>query len=359
MMNQKEYIAALVSAGNFLCAWLLGDKSLCDKLAGSGSYAGFSHAVQYALKENRWFTEESVRDALAAISSEMLNGDKLEAWLLAYSYCDSNAHLKPIGVIAAGNIPLVCFHDVICVLLSGYNLLLKPSSKDKVLIGWVLELLIYFEPKLKDRIKLVSAIQQSAISGLIATGSNNTARYIEYEYPAIPVLSRKSRTSAAIVTGNETEEELTRLAYDIFSYFGMGCRNVSKLYVPNGYDFSFLLEASSEWAKKLSRQPKYISSYRYEHALSISLGESLIDGKVFLLKKNKLFNSPLSVIYYDFFTNLESVKNHIAQNADLLQCVVATSSFIGNVRFGQTQQPALSDYADGIDTIQWLANNIK
>lgn len=357
-MNRREHINALAKLGCFINAWLLQDETACGHLAGKEVYTAFNASVRQALQENEWFTEQGIRESFAAIAAEMLGAAKLEAWLQAYPYNNNGDVVKPIGVIAAGNIPLVCFHDVICVLLLGYSLLLKPSSKDSVLISRLVELLIYFEPRLRDKIALTHSIKQQAISALIATGSNNTARYIEYEYSTVPILSRKNRTSVAVLTGNETEEELRLLSDDVFSYFGMGCRNVSKLYVPEGYNFSLLLSVFGGWAERLGQQAKYINSYRHERAISLSLNESLLDGEAFLLKQSKLFNSPLSVIYYDFFSNLESIKSQLLQNADLLQCVVAGGS-IGNVSFGQAQKPTLSDYADSVDTIQWLTNNVK
>ncbi|MDR0661426.1 MAG: hypothetical protein LBG19_11735 [Prevotellaceae bacterium] len=358
-MDREEYIKAFVQLGSFIEAWLRGDESTCNLLAGNNAYGGFNTTIQLAVEENEWFTESGIRKSLAAIASEMLNGDKLVSWVQNYPYCDLSTTLKPIGVIAAGNIPLVCFHDIICVLISGYAVLLKLSSKDKVLVEKIAELLAVFEPKLDDRIKLVDTIKKSDISGLIATGSNNTSRYIDYEYSDIPVINRKNRTGIAILTGNETEKELELLSDDVFSYFGMGCRNVSKLYVPCGYDFTMFIGASTKWKEGLGRQSKYIYSYRHEYAISQSLNEQYINGGFFLLKENKTYNSPLSVIYYEFFSNLDSVKNQLIQSAEQLQCVVSADGEIGNVRFGQTQKPSLFDYADGIDTMQWLNNNIK
>ena len=358
-MNREEHINAFSCLGKLINVWLAQDEDACDELGGKGLYAAFSTAVWQAAKDNEWFTEQGIKDALAAISTEMLAEVKLRAWLEGYGYNDRASLAKPVGVIAAGNIPLVCFHDIMCVMLSGYGLLLKPSSKDRALIEKIVELLIYFEPKLSERIKLSYLAKREDISALIATGSNNTARYIEYEFAGISILSRKNRTSVAILTGDETEEELMLLGDDIFSYFGMGCRNISKLFLPKGYDFSTLIASLNLWTEKLSRQAKYVGSYRHERAISLSLNEQVINGDIFLLKESKQLNSPLSVIYYEFFSNLESVKNHLIQNADLLQCVAAADGTIGNVRFGQTQKPALSDYADGVDTIQWLTNNIK
>lgn len=358
-MNREEHSSALVKLGSFIAAWLQQNEDLCCRLGGEGAYADFSTTVGCAAKENEWFTEQGIKESLAAISSEMLSEAKLSAWLQSYAYHDYGNSLKPVGVIAAGNIPLVCFHDIICILLSGYGLLLKPSSKDSILVRKVVELLIYFEPKLRGRVGLTDSIRQSDISGLIATGSNNTARYIEYRYADVPVLSRRNRTSVAVLTGNETEEELELLTDDMFLYFGMGCRNVSKLYVPVGYDFSLLLKVLKKWRTSLLKQPKYVNSYKHELAMGLSLGEQLIDGEVFMLKRSDQLNSPLSVVCYDFFANLDIVKKNFTQNADMIQCIASADGLVGNVRFGQTQKPALSDYADGVDTIQWIINNIK
>lgn len=358
-MNREEHIAAFVKLGTFINAWLLGDIAICDSIAGSRAYSDFTAATIEAVNDNEWFTTEGVKEAMAAISSQMLAQEKLEKWLQEYSYTDYIDSVKPVGIIAAGNIPLVCFHDILCVLLSGYALQLKPSSKDKVLVSKVVELLIRIEPKLADRVVLTNTINPADISGLIATGSNNTARYIEHEFSSIPILSRRNRTSIAILTGGETKEELQRLSNDIFSYFGMGCRNVSKLYIPKGYDFSILVSALSTWRDRMNKHQKYTNSYKHERAISLSLGEKVVDGEFFMLKMSEQFSSPLAVVYCEEFNNFDELKNHIVQYADALQCVVSAEVGIGNVRFGQTQTPALTDYADGVDTIQWLIKNIE
>ncbi len=322
-------------------------------LAGNDAFAKFEQAVEAAQQENEWFTEENICMSLSAIANEFLNESKLHSWLSTYANMSTKAEER-IGIVAAGNIPLVCFHDILCVILSGNQAVLKPSSKDKVLITEVVRLLGIFNVDLSKRLELVDSIDPSSVDRLIATGSDNTARYVEYTYRGLPILLRKSRSSLAVLTGKETADELRLLAADVFSYFGMGCRNVSKLYVPENYDFSFFIGTAHEWSEVLTKHKKYTNSYCYQKALYLSLDETFLDGKFFLIKQSNAYTSPLSTLYFDFYSGLDELKMRLVVDAEQLQCVVAANGNFGNVCFGQTQYPALADYADGIDCMRWL-----
>lgn len=355
-MNREERVHALVQLGHFISGWLQGEEG--GKFSFNADlYDGFSKSVARAVRENSWFTERSVRDALASIADKMLQTDRLNSWLSSYSYNTEAERQKPVGIVAAGNIPLVCFHDIMCVLLAGYNVLIKPSSKDRMLVSACVALLHFIDPRLSRYINVAGSFTEEHISKLIATGSGNTARYIEYEYRNVVRLVRKNRSSVAILTGEETECELKLLASDIFSYFGMGCRNVSKLYVPAGYEFEMLMNVSGCWRADYEDNAKLMSRYRYEKAVADTLGIGYVDGGFFILSRNTAFCSPPAVVNVDFFTNLDVIKYQLIGNIDQLQCVVSAPALFGNVGFGKTQQPELTDYADGVDTISWLLNS--
>lgn len=355
-IEQTQVFSAFVRLGRFLFAYSNGEEQACTTLAFEQSYQWFEQQEEQAVRANEWFTRASIRYSIRAIASGMLVEDELRGWLAAYP----DAFRKPpvrVGVIAAGNIPLVCFHDFLCVLMSGNSVVLKPSSKDSVLIRSIVKLLLTFEPNMAERITLMEGIDQPSIGRLIATGSNNTARYIEYAYRSTPSIVRKNRTSVAILSGTETEEELTKLCDDIFLYAGMGCRNVAKLYVPTGYSFDWLLAAAKKWEQALAGHLLYKQCYLYERANALLSDEVIVDGGFFILKQTPDLSSPLAVVSFQYYEQPEDAKAQLLMLAGQLQCVVGAGGK-GLVPFGGMQNPSLFDYADGIDTMRWLTGDL-
>ncbi len=301
---------------------------------------------------NGWFTAGSVLQAVKAIA-KMLNANDLEKWLDQYSF-DDNKPVKRVGLILAGNIPLVGFHDVLSVLVSGNYALIKSSSQDARLIKFVLQMLVDIEPGYAEKYSFVERLTD--FDAVIATGSNNTSRYFDYYFGKVPNIIRKNRNSVALLTGKETKEQLFELGHDIFDYFGLGCRNVSKLLVPKGYNFNFFFESIEEF-QPIIHHNKYNNNYGYNRSIYLVGSEQHLDNNFLLLKENEKLASPLAVLFYEYYDDLQTAQKQLETESDNIQCVVTTASIQSKnqiVDFGKSQQPALWDYADGVDTMVFL-----
>lgn len=303
---------------------------------------------------NAWFTPENVKRAVTAVGKS-LNAADLTAWLSKYQI-DTNIGGKKVGLILAGNIPLVGFHDVLCVLVTGNYALIKASAQDARLIKHILNKLIELEPGFGDQFSFVERLEN--FDAVIATGSNNTSRYFEYYFSKVPHIIRKNRNSLAVLTGNETAERLSELGHDIFDYYGLGCRNVSKLLVPKGYNFNFFFESIQSYYPILNHN-KYNNNYDYNKSIYLVNMAKHLDNGFLLVKEDENWVSPLAVLYFEYYEDIKSAEQKIAEVSDKIQCVVSALPLqIPNqvVNFGMSQQPALWDYADGIDTMDFLSN---
>jgi hypothetical protein len=302
---------------------------------------------------NAWFTAESVQQAVTA-TGHSLTEENLENWLNAYNFTDHEP--KKVGLILAGNIPLVGFHDVLCVLVSGNIALIKASSQDARLIKYVLQLLVNIEPKVAAQYQFIERLID--FDAVIATGSNNTSRYFDYYFGKVPNIIRKNRNSVALLTGNETTEELHLLGKDIFDYYGLGCRNVSKLLVPKEYNFVPFFEAIESY-HPVGNHHKFHNNYDYNKAIYLVNGDKHLDNGFLLVKEDERMVSPLAVLFYEEYEDLPAAQAWLTRQGEHIQCIVSTALIQVNnqvVGFGQSQQPALWDYADGIDTLQFLTN---
>ncbi len=304
----------------------------------------FSAQLKSAKIKNPWFTNENLKFNLEQWG-KTLTKENLNNWLSAYSFSENP---KNVGIIMAGNIPLVGFHDLISVLLSGHNAMVKASSKDDVLMDFVINYLKNTDEDLNKSIQKVEGMQQT--DAVIATGSNNTARYFEYYFKEIPHIIRKNRTSVAVLNGNESEEDLKKLSEDIFRYFGMGCRNVTKLYLPEHFNTDLLFEAFYDW-NSIINHTKYSNNYDYNRAIYLMEQQAFLDNNFVILKESQELHSPIGVIHYEFYEELDEVKKELKSNEEKIQCVVGNDF---EVKLGETQKPRLSDYADGIDTMKFL-----
>ena len=289
-----------------------------------------------AANRNAWFTPKQCDLALKGILKFLVK-DKLDSWLMPYN--PSLSVPRNVGVVMAGNIPLVGFHDLLCVLISGHRLAAKLSSQDSILMRYVIEQLVNIEPRFKEQISLVERMNNA--EAVIATGSDNTSRYFEFYFRNIPHIIRKNRSSIAMISGSETDEQLIALGKDVFSYFGLGCRNVSKLFVPEGYDFSRLLRLWETYHDVFNHH-KYANNYDYNKSILLVNRTPHLDNGFVLLTESNALVSPISVVYY------ETGKPDLA--SDKIQCVVGE----GHVPFGKTQEPELTDYADNVDTLKFL-----
>lgn len=312
----------------------------------SSDDAGWISAKEKAGRENPWFVPQFIDYQLNHIKSEYLDPDKLRQLVKKYDIPSETASPEKVGVVMAGNIPLAGFHDFLSVFLSGHRQVIKPSSKDFELINHITGKLKEWEPAATEYFSIAG--QLKGCDAYIATGSNNSSRYFDYYFSRFPHIIRRSRTSAAILTGNETPAELKALADDVYLYFGLGCRNVTKLYVPREYDFVPLLDAFKvyNWTFDIH---KFKNNYDYQLAIMIiNKLFYMTNGSILLVENQSLF-SPVSQLHYEFYDEMSDVERFLENNNDI-QCVVGKS----HVPFGKAQRPDISDYADKADTLQFL-----
>ena len=303
-----------------------------------------------ARNQNAWFDAPSVTAAVAGIA-HLLAEEPLRRW--AARYPPEPTTVRQVGVVMAGNIPLVGFHDLLCVLLSGHVLLAKLSADDTVLMTWVMEELMQLEPRFGECIKVLPRL--NAADAFIATGSDNTARYFEFYFGKKPHLIRRNRTSVGVLTGQETSAELARLGPDIFQYYGLGCRNVSKLFVPTGYDFVPLLDALQTCEGVLNHH-KYNNNYDYNKSILLVNRVPHYDTGFLLLTRAPGLVSPISVVHYAEYASEIDLVDQLTDVAAQTQCVVsAEGRFAGSLPFGQAQSPGVSENADRVDTMEFLA----
>lgn len=309
----------------------------------------FIDLIKLSQSHNGWYTPEQVYFSIRSWS-EALTEENLNQWLSAYDF--QIAESKNIALILAGNIPLVGFHDFLSVLITGHKVLIKTSSNDQHLLPFLAKYIIAIEPELANSIHFVDGKLEN-FDAVIATGSNNTARYFEYYFKDKPSIIRKSRNSVAVLTGKETKEQLTALGEDIFRYFGLGCRNVSKLFVPKDYSFVAFFEAIFEY-QDVVHYEKYANNYDYNKAVFLMSNFKLLDNGFLTLKEDKSHASPISSVFYEYYTTSNDLQIRLQSESEQIQCVVSDSVIENSIDFGQTQKPALWDYADNVDTISFL-----
>lgn len=318
----------------------------------SGAADKMCEAITLAVQKNPWFTVSSVKQSLQAWS-EVLNEEHCMNWLSAYPL-DENRKPKNVAIVMAGNLPLVGFHDYLCCLAAGHNALIKLSSDDEVLLPVIFDIMCSFAPEMEGRVKFVNTPLKN-FDAVIATGSNNTSRYFLYYFGKYPHIIRRNRNSVAVLTGEESEEELLGVAHDIFDYFGLGCRSVSKLYVPHNYDFG-KLQAAFDCFDDIATHTRYMNNYDYQKSILIINATPFIDHRTILLREEGSFASPVALLHYSKYHSLDEVNAEIQHMKDQIQVVVSISDSINDAILpGTTQNPGLFDYADGIDTMDFLS----
>ena len=305
--------------------------------------------IALSQSHNGWYTPEQVCFAFQSWAKALAQ-EKLDQWLSAYDFTDRQP--KTIALILAGNIPLVGFHDFLSVLISGHNVLVKTSSNDQHLLPFIAKYLIHIAPEFKDKITFIEGKLEN-FDAVIATGSNNTARYFEYYFKDKPSIIRKNRNSVALLTGEESREQLEALGEDIFRYFGLGCRNVSKLFVPKNYSFDAFFEAIFKY-KEVIEYEKYANNYDYNKAVFLMSNFKLLDNGFLTIKEDNGYSSPISSTFYEFYDNIDEVIKRLQDDEDKIQCIVSNNLISNSIPFGQTQSPELWDYADNVDTISFL-----
>lgn len=335
-MNLQERISALAKLGEHL-------KGQDDFLE------AIIHRTEY---NNPWFTKENQHLAIQAIAVEFLDKSKLEKWAAEYPVADLPSP-KTIGMVMAGNLPLVGFHDLVCTFVSGHKAQIKLSDKDRFLLPYLLQLLEKYAPGAGAFFEITE--QLSGYDAVIATGSNNSARYFEAYFSKYPHIIRKNRNAVAVLDGHETTDDLHALGKDIFRFFGLGCRNVSKLYLPKGYHFAALMEHLHEF-REIANHSKYRNNFDYNLALLMLNQVPYFNNGCIIVAENKDIASRIATLHYEFYEDLATVEAELTSRSEEIQCIVAKPDLLSlpTVPFGRSQEPSLSDYPDGVDVMRFL-----
>ncbi len=315
----------------------------------NSTYQPLFDCIEQAKHRNGWFTEASCLFALKSWG-EQLSVAALNQWISGYTREDRPA--KRLGLVLAGNIPLVGFHDVVCVLLAGHNAQIKLSSSDPLLIPFLVQKLVEWDSLFENRISFTQDRLKN-FDAVIATGSNNAARYFEHYFSNVPCLIRKNRNGIAVLEGTESEEELAGFAKDVVQYYGLGCRSTAKVYLPKGYDMNLIFGALYPYAS-LTDSEKYCNNYDYNKAVFLMSEYAILDNGFFLLREASSFASPIGCLHYEFYNDLETLKAHLSNHTEEIQCISSKLDVQQGVPLGQAQKPALWDYADNVDTLKFL-----
>lgn len=305
----------------------------------------FLEAKNYAQMANAWFTNENINQALKGWS-ESLKEIHVQKWLANYTLQPID---KAVAIIMAGNIPLVGLHDLLCALVAGHQVMAKTSKDDSYLIKAVAKLITLLNPDLVSRITFVEERKLEGFDKVIATGSNNTSRYFDYYFGKYPHIIRKNRNAVAVISETDTKETLQELGKDMFTFFGLGCRNVSKVYFPEGFDKDIFFNAIYSYNEVVNHH-KYANNYDYHKALYLMNGDDLLDNEFLLLKESEVLAAPVGVVFYEHYSSREALNQTLQNRAEEIQCIVGE----GYLPFGQAQTPMLWDYADGVDTLAFL-----
>ncbi len=349
-MLQIEKKKCFIELGRFLSQFSLDNNA--KKVGVLGNELFFDKCIELielSQSHNGWFTPKQVYFAIQSWA-DALSEENLNVWLSKYNF--SEVKTKTVGLILAGNIPLVGFHDFLSVLISGHKVLVKTSSNDQYLIKFLAQYLIAINPEIENYITFTEG-KLEGFDAVIATGSNNTARYFEYYFKNKPSIIRKNRNSVAVLTGTETHEELVNLGEDIFRYFGLGCRNVSKLFIPKGYNFEAFFKAMYE-QRDVIYYEKYANNYDYNKAVFLMSNFQLLDNEFLIIKEDSSYASPISSVFYEYYDTIEEIQKQLVNDAEQIQCIVSNNSIERSIPFGQTQKPNLWDYADNVDTLEFL-----
>ncbi|HLP64463.1 acyl-CoA reductase [Flavobacterium sp.] len=349
-MLQIDKKNCFVQLGTFLSQFSLDNSTKNEAVLHNDLfYDEFLALIELSQSHNGWFTPEQVFFAVQSWA-EALKEENINHWLSNYDF--SNVQPKTIGLILAGNIPLVGFHDFLSVLISGHKAIVKTSSNDQKLVPFLAKYLISVDERLADFIHFTEG-KLEHFDAVIATGSNNTARYFEYYFKDKPSIIRKNRNSVAVLNGKESHDDLVNLGEDIFRYFGLGCRNVSKLFVPKDYDFQPFFQAIYEY-KDVIFYEKYSNNYDYNKAVFLMSNFKLLDNEFLTLKEDSSYASPISSVFYEYYDSIEDITVQLQNDADQIQCIVSNGLIPNSIPFGQTQKPQLWDYADNVDTLAFL-----
>ncbi len=349
-MLVKDRIRAFVKLGDFLGQFTPHGIVKNDSIQYNDLFFdAFQMQIKKAYEFNGWFTEENILFAFGNWSN-ILNYSNLTEWTSLYKL--DNDAAKKVAIITAGNIPLIGFHDFLSVLISGNEVLVKQSSNDKYFLPLIAKYLEKVAPTFKNKIEFTDKSLRR-YDAVIATGSNNTARYFEYYFGKHPNIIRHNRNSIAVLTGEETEKDLKNLGEDIFRYFGLGCRSVAKIFVPFNYDFDKLFGAMYPF-KDIIEYKKYENNYDYNKAVYLMSEFKIIENGFIMFKEDSSYASPIASLFYEYYEDIDKLKTRLDRDKESIQCIVGNCGLENTIAFGETQKPQLLDYADGIDTLDFL-----
>jgi len=351
MISIQKRITAFAKLGDFLSQFSVNIIKKIDNIEHNEIFFdGFLHQIKLAQEKNSWFTKDNILFSLNSWSKSLTNSN-LSSFIDGFDF--ERKSEKKVAIIMAGNIPLVGFHDFLSVLISGHSVLVKQSSNDKHLLPFLAKYLEYVEEDFKGKITFTEE-KLTDFDAVIATGSNNTARYFEYYFKDKPNIIRKSRNSVAIITEKVTDEDFANLADDVFQYFGLGCRSVSKLYVPKGFQFDAFFNGMFS-KKEIINNAKYANNYDYNKAVYLMSEFDLLENGFLMIKEDESYSSPIATIFYEFYENESDLKLKLYQDREQIQCIVSKDFIENEVPFGQTQHPKLTDFADGVNSLEFLS----
>ena len=337
MDTNSEQIEALIKLGLHLKEF---EKS-------NPKYAKLQTIIDQSINKNAWFTQENIENSFH-IWSETLQEDKIIDWISRYKF--ESKKNKTVAIILAGNIPMVGLHDLICTWVCGFKSIVKCSSKDDLLLPYITD---FLESQIgKEYFTYQKKIIRS-FDAVIATGSNNSARYFDYYFKKYPNIIRKNRNGIAVLSGKESVEDLNKLCVDIFQYFGLGCRNVSKIYIPFGFNLDKILKSLLSYESVINNF-KYLNNYNYNKTILLLNDEPFKDNGFFILKEDKKISAPLACLHYEYYEEIEELRKELSKNIDSVQCIVSRLNFKNAIPFGESQKPSLFQYADDIDTLKFL-----
>ncbi|WP_458626709.1 acyl-CoA reductase [Winogradskyella sp. PC D3.3] len=349
-MDLEQRINAFVKLGAFLNQFQQNESIRNENVeANELFFDGFKHQLKLAQEHNGWFTKQNIAFTLNNWSNALTNKN-IKQWIDKYDF--NNVNPQTVAIIMAGNIPLVGFHDFLSVLISGHKVLVKQSSNDKHLLPFLAKYLEIVEPDFKGKIKFTEEKLEN-FDAVIATGSDNTARYFEYYFKNKPSIIRKNRNSVAILTGNETNEDLEALSDDIFRYYGLGCRNVSKFFIPKDYNFDAFFNAVYKW-HPIINESKYANNYDYNKAVYLMSEFEMLENGFLMIKEDESYASPIATLFYEYYNSPTELQQKLKTDSDKIQCMVANGFSDNEIPFGKTQKPQLWDYADNVDTVDFL-----
>jgi hypothetical protein len=345
-MNQYELIKSFTRLGELMTALGENKPHLASLPCDQTSYERFNLAIQREIFHNGWYSEELVRLSLRNLAS-WLNEKTLEEWLSNYPSAERD---KTIAVIMAGNIPLVGFHDFLCVLFAGFQIQVKLSSEDNRLFHFIRDALLDIDPRFENKIQIADG-KLASFDAVIATGGSASLLHFQSYFSKVPHIFRGNRSSVAILTGKETNEELCALGEDIFLYFGRGCRNVSHLLLPKGFLLTTFFEQIISYSDVINNK-KYGNNYDYHKTIHLMNLEVFLDNNFVLLKESEALHAPIGMIYYHYYEDPTEIKSYLEIHHEEIQCIIGHDY----QPFGSSQQPQIDDYADNMNTMDWLHN---